>query len=144
MKWQPLTRWRKQIKKFIWQFAVRHVFNTLSFAPQDGSTPLHLAVHSGHSAVVTKLLGSSADVGIKENLVNNISWGVSHNSPVLASILRIFLCAIGEEVSEKKDILDFFYESPLLEKSSHQIIIPPHLPSYWSLFIYTDSLLILS
>ena len=65
------TRYKKQIK-FVRQQAVRHVFNTVLFTLQDGRTPLHQAVECGHTAVVRKLLDSSADLGIKENLVRNL------------------------------------------------------------------------
>ena len=70
LKRQCLTRYKKQIK-FVRQKAVSHVFNTVLFTLQDGRTPLHLAVECGHTAVVRKLLDSSADLGIKENLVRN-------------------------------------------------------------------------
>ena len=48
------------------------LINAASFVVQDGRTALHLAAERGHTTIVAKLLGSSADLGKKVKSVNNL------------------------------------------------------------------------
>ena len=44
------------------------IFKSLFFLLKSEGTPLHLAAQNGHTEVVTKLLESGADHGVKEEV----------------------------------------------------------------------------
>ena len=131
LKLEHPTRYKKEIV-FARQKAVRRIFSTVSFTIQDGRTPLHLAVDCGHTAVVTKLLESGADLDTKENLVKDIFTEINTNcylgvrkvdfnlilnflsfqqelSCIRTPLIQDCFAPLGMKSGEKKNILDLFY-----------------------------------